>query len=284
MGKRQVGHEEDSMPKLTLQFEGRALKEFTVGIVATIGRLPDNTVSIDNPAVSNRHARIVRDGDQFVLEDLKSTNGTFVNDAPVTRHTLKNGDTVLVGKHRIVFEELPGEDLGGAADVAEPSMANMGGTVFLDTRKQKELLAQALASHEAKAEPPPAVAPPAPAPPGPVPTAKISPPTVKAMPKAPAAPAKVGVLQVLAGKADQSEYALKGQTSLIGKSDTALIRLRGWFKPKVAVAIARKGDGYVATLLGGKATINNQPLTGRQDLSEGDVLQVSGLMLEFRMK
>ena len=267
------------MPKLTLQFEGRVLKEYTVGIVATIGRLPDNTVSIDNPAVSNRHARIVRDGDQFVLEDLKSTNGTFVNEEPVSRHTLKSGDVVLVGKHRIVFEELPGEELAAAADAAEPSMANMGGTVFLDTRKQKELLAHAhaLATSEAKAEPAPA----APAE-SPLPTPKVSP--AKAAPKAPAAHAKVGVLQVLAGKTDQSEYMLKGQTSLIGKSDTALVRLKGWFKPKVAVAIARKGEGYVATLLGGRATINNQPLSGRQDLNDGDVIQVSGLTLEFRMK
>jgi pSer/pThr/pTyr-binding forkhead associated (FHA) protein len=269
------------MPKLTLQYEGRVLKEFAVGMVATIGRLPDNTVTIDNPAVSNRHARVIRDGEQFVIEDLSSTNGTFLNDVRVSKETLKTGDVVLIGKHRIVFEELPGEEITDAG-AAEPSMANMGGTVFLDTRQQKALLAQAEALKASTASPAPPAETPEVHAPGPVPTAKMS--SVKAPPKPPAAPAKVGVLTVLSGKADQSEYALKGQTSLIGKSDTAVVRLKGWFKPKIAVAVARKGEGYTATLLGGKATLNSKPLTGREDLKDGDVLQVSGLTLEFRMK
>ena len=69
----------------------------------SIGRLPDNTIVIDNPAVSARHARVYREGHQYVLEDLKSTNGTFVNDRPIARHTLLEGDIVLVGKHTLVF-------------------------------------------------------------------------------------------------------------------------------------------------------------------------------------
>jgi hypothetical protein len=89
---------------------------------------------------------------------------------------------------------------------------------------------------------------------------------------------------VLSGDTDQSEYLLRAQTSLIGKSEGALVRLKGWFKPKSAVAIARKGDTYTATQLGGKTSINGQPLSGRQDLNEGDVLSVSGLTLEFRLK
>ena len=91
------------------------------------------------------------------------------------------------------------------------------------------------------------------------------------------------MLYVLAGKTDQSEYALKAQTCLIGKSDSATVRLKGWFKPKTALAIARKGNGYTATPLGGKNLLNNQPFNGRQDLRDGDVLQVSGVTLEFRL-
>jgi hypothetical protein len=77
---------------------------------------------------------------------------------------------------------------------------------------------------------------------------------------------------------------LRAQTSLIGKSDAAVVRLKGWFKPESAAAIARKGDTYTVTHLGGKTTINGQVLTGRQDLRDGDVLLVSGLTLEFRQK
>jgi len=94
---------------------------------------------------------------------------------------------------------------------------------------------------------------------------------------------KAAVLRVLAGDADQSEYHLEAHTSLIGKADSSLVRLTGWFKPDVAVAITRNGQGYVATLLGGKTLINGQPLRGRQGLKDGDVLRVSGLALEFRV-
>jgi pSer/pThr/pTyr-binding forkhead associated (FHA) protein len=94
----------------------------------------------------------------------------------------------------------------------------------------------------------------------------------------------VGVLQVVAGRSDEVEYDLDAHTTLIGRSDDALIRLRGWFKPNVAVAIARGSDGYIVTPMGGRTLVNNEPLARRQSLKEGDVLNVSGLILEFRWR
>jgi hypothetical protein len=96
--------------------------------------------------------------------------------------------------------------------------------------------------------------------------------------------AAVGVLRVLAGRAESSQYYLESRTCLIGKSDGALVRLQGWFKPRVAVVITRDGESYMATPVQGKTRINNQPLSGRHNLKHGDVLDVSGLMLEFSMK
>lgn len=246
------------MPKLILQFEGLVLKEYAVGPVVTIGRLPDNMVIIENPAVSGHHARVVREGDQVILEDLESTNGTFVNEKHVTRHTLKPGDVVLVGKHRLVFEQT-----AAAAEpvVAEPKIKSLGDTVYLDTKKHRELLTT-LRAARAEAEKATGARPGA---------------------RMPVARGKAGVLRVLAGRAAQSEYSLDAHTSVIGKSEGALVRLHGWFKPKVAVAIARSGDGYVATPLGGKTLVNSQPLSGRRDLKDGDILIVSGLTLEFRL-
>jgi pSer/pThr/pTyr-binding forkhead associated (FHA) protein len=58
---------------------------------------------VDNPAVSGHHARIFRDDEDVILEDLSSTNGTFVNGQHTTRHALRHGDVVLVGKHLLVF-------------------------------------------------------------------------------------------------------------------------------------------------------------------------------------
>ena len=244
------------MPKLTLQFEGRVLKEFAVGPGMTIGRLPDNMVVIDNPAVSGHHACVYNHGDQVVLEDLKSTNGTFVNGRHVTRHTLQSGDAVLVGKHTLVFERA----VSAQPVAAEPVLSGLGDTMYLDTKQHRSLLATL---RNARAEADRAA--------GVWPTVSV-----------PAAPSPAGVLRVVAGPAERPEYALDAQTSLIGKSDNALVRLRGWFKPGVAVAIARSAEGYVATPLGGKTTINGQALRERHDLQDGDVLCVSGLTLEFR--
>jgi len=245
------------MSKLTLQYEGIALKEYAVGAGITIGRLPDNAVMIDNPAVSGHHARVFHEGNRVILEDLRSTNGTFVNGRPVTRHVLQHGDEVLVGKHQIVFDQNAAEP-----QTAGAPMQSLGDTVYLDTKQHRALRAT-LESARADAAKPVAARP--------------------AM-ASPSGPRRIGVLRVIAGSAEQDEYSLDGQTSIIGRSNTALIRLRGWFKPSVAVAIAKNGPGYVATAMGGKPLINQEPLEGRHVLQEGDLLVVSGLVLEFAWK
>src|SRR5687768_4275971 len=127
------------MASLVLQFEDRVLKEYSAGAMVTIGRLPDNTVVIDHSAVSGHHACIFRDGEHFVVEDLQSTNGTFVNEQRVTRHTLQQGDVVVVGRHRLLFDQLKS---GETAEALEPTLvaANQGDTVFLDARKHRALL------------------------------------------------------------------------------------------------------------------------------------------------
>ena len=245
------------MSKLTLQYEGIALKDYAVGAGVTIGRLPDNVVLIDNPAVSGHHARVFHEGNRVILEDLRSTNGTFVNGRPVTRHVLQHGDEVLVGKHQIVFDQNAAEPQAAGAP-----MQSLGDTVYLDTKQHRALRAT-LESARADAAKPVAARPPM---------------------ASPSGPRRIGVLRVIAGSAEQDEYSLDGQTSIIGRSNTALIRLRGWFKPSVAVAIAKNGPGYVATAMGGKPLINQEPLEGRHALQEGDMLVVSGLVLEFAWK
>jgi pSer/pThr/pTyr-binding forkhead associated (FHA) protein len=245
------------MSKLTLQYEGIALKEYAVGAGVTIGRLPDNAVMIDNPAVSGHHARVFYEGNRVILEDLRSTNGTFVNGRPVTRHVLQHGDEVLVGKHQIVFDQNAAEN----PPAATGPMQGLGDTVYLDTKQHRQLRATLESARADAAKP-----------------------VARAVVATPSAPRRVGVLRVIAGSADQDEYSLDGHTSLIGRSNTALVRLRGWFKPSIAVAIAKHGSGYVATAMGGKPLVNQTPLEGRYNLQEGDMLTVSGLVLEFAWK
>lgn len=266
------------MARLILKYEERVLKEVPVGAqVVKIGRVPDNTVLIDNPAVSSHHARIFRDADNFILEDLQSTNGTQVNGHLVSRHTLKNGDVIGIGKHTLQFLRADKEDVAAAEagpSAEEPVLPELGGTVFLDTKAQRDLMAKITAQAAEQKPAAPGSAPAEPAAPIPKAAAMVQ----------PAAAARVGVLTVLAGKAEQPEYRLEAATSIVGKSDTALIKLKGWFKPKVAATITRKGETYVITPLGGSAQVNKQPLKDRYELKDDDVLEISGLTLQFSLK
>ena len=260
------------MPKFILQFEDRVLNECVIGPHGvTIGRLPNNHIVIDNPAISGVHARVVRDGPRCILEDLQSTNGTFVNEKAVTRHELRSGDVVLIGKHTLLFDGRASEE-PVEETVTEP-VPELGGTMVLDTKAHREMLAKIEAEARAKKAAAAAIAP------GPAEAASPPPPPPPA-----AAPPRTGVLRVLSGRSDQTEYSLDAHTSIIGKSETALVRLKGWFKPKVAVAIARKGESYSATPMGGKVTVNGETLSARRDLKEGDVIGVSGLMLHFHLQ
>jgi hypothetical protein len=68
------------------------------------GRMPENDLVIADPNVSRHHAEIRPIGQSFVLVDLGSTNGTKVNGAPVSQHTLKAGDTITIGATTVRFE------------------------------------------------------------------------------------------------------------------------------------------------------------------------------------
>jgi len=247
------------MPKLILRFDDRELTECAVGVhPVSIGRLPDNLLVIDNPAVSGRHARVYKEGNHYVLEDLKSTNGTFVNDKPVARHTLLEGDVIVVGKHNLVFTLKGGEQTEDHKQ--EEALPEIGGTMFLDTEKQKNLLSGLDRGRPSQVYD--AVVP------------KTAIPTAQG---------RIGTIKVVAGNTGQSEYVLAAVTTMIGKADTAQIRLKGWFKPQVAAAIARKGEGFTITPMGGKVSVNGEKVSGRRELISGDMIEVGGLTLEFTL-
>lgn len=74
--------------------------------VITIGRLPENTISIANMGVSRRHVKIEEDTDHtYLLTDLNSLNGTFVNGKRIKKVTLHDGDKISIGKYTIVYRE-----------------------------------------------------------------------------------------------------------------------------------------------------------------------------------
>ena len=71
--------------------------------ITTIGRHPDSDIFLDDVTVSRRHAEIVQQPDGFVVRDVGSLNGTYLNRERIEEATMPNGDEVQIGKFRLVF-------------------------------------------------------------------------------------------------------------------------------------------------------------------------------------
>ena len=92
------------MAKLVLSMNGVVQGEYELNQERlTIGRKPDNDIPIDNLAVSGKHALIITILDDSFLEDLGSTNGSYVNGKLVKKHALKDGDVIAIGKHELKY-------------------------------------------------------------------------------------------------------------------------------------------------------------------------------------
>ena len=244
------------MAKLILRFEAAVLKEIPLEKSAvSIGRLPGNDIVIDNLAVSGYHARLSIDQDQYTLEDLSSLNGTFLNNQRVRRSSLKDGDEIVIGKHTLVFRDEGGISARVVTTESEPvHKPVLGTTVNLDTKKRRELLAQAtsLTTGEASA-------------------------STKDL---------LGSLVVLKGKTDQREYILTSKLCVIGKSDMASVRLKGWFAPRVAAIINRREGRYDIAPPGkaGATRINSDVLSSPRELRGGDIIQIGRVTMQFNFR
>ncbi|MGE0098871.1 MAG: FHA domain-containing protein [Hydrogenophaga sp.] len=112
------------MPKMIVSIDGVVIKEVQLTKDrTTLGRRPYNDIVIDNLAVSGEHAVMQMSGSDVFLEDLNSTNGTYVNGKAIKKQQLQNGDTVEIGKYKIKFAH------EGASDSYEKTMVINAGAV-----------------------------------------------------------------------------------------------------------------------------------------------------------
>jgi pSer/pThr/pTyr-binding forkhead associated (FHA) protein len=108
------------MARLVLSLDGQVLAEYNMSKERyTVGRLPDNDIRIDNAAVSGHHALIINILNDSFLEDLNSTNGTYVNGKIIKKHALQHGDVLTVGHHSLRFVESESDE---PADEFEKTM------------------------------------------------------------------------------------------------------------------------------------------------------------------
>ncbi|MDP2263202.1 MAG: FHA domain-containing protein [Hydrogenophaga sp.] len=112
------------MPKMIVSIDGVVIKEVQLTKDrTTLGRRPYNDIVIDNLAVSGEHAVMQMSGADVFLEDLNSTNGTYVNGKAIKKQQLQNGDTVEIGKYKIKFAH------DGAPESYEKTMVINSGAV-----------------------------------------------------------------------------------------------------------------------------------------------------------
>ncbi len=112
------------MPKMIVSIDGVVIKEVQLTKDrTTLGRRPYNDIVIDNLAVSGEHAVMQMSGMDVFLEDLNSTNGTYVNGKAIKKQQLQNGDAVEIGKYKIKFV------LEGASETYEKTTVINAGSV-----------------------------------------------------------------------------------------------------------------------------------------------------------
>lgn len=120
------------MSKVILMYNKKVLDQVELQQGDTkIGRRPGSDIVVDNMAVSGEHANIFTIGDDSFIQDLGSTNGTFVNNKRVTKHHLKHGDVITIGKHTLSYvnegQTKPVEDFAKTVIISPPSGGESAG-------------------------------------------------------------------------------------------------------------------------------------------------------------
>ena len=247
------------MARLVLSLDGQVMAEYNMNKERyTIGRLPDNDIRIDNAAVSGHHSLIINILNDSFLEDLNSTNGTYVNGKLIKKHALQHGDVITVGHHQLRFvEDDEQQDEFEKTMVIQPS-----------ARPVEKLRTAVNQSQAIDGEPAPAAAAAAAA-------SAVASQAGKARVGADAPALKKAKLQVLSG-------AFAGRELEITKALTTLGR------PGVQVAaITRRGEGYyIVHVDSGKADdfplVNGSPIGAQATkLSDNDVIQLAGVKMGF---
>ncbi len=282
------------MARLILSLDNQVLAEYNMTKERyTIGRLPDNDVRIDNPAVSGHHSLIINILNDSFLEDLNSTNGTYVNGKLIKKHALQHGDVITIGHHQLRFsdQEAPQQEQDefektmviptgqqSAAQLAKAEAAADQAVAAAVTASPADAVREDVAA-AVKLDPEDAAAledkkPPAPPKQDMAETVSSATATGIDLERAPSA-LPLAKLQVLSG-------AFAGRELELTKALTTLGR------PGVQVAaITRRAEGYyIVHVESGKEgdfpLVNGKPI-GQQarKLQDNDVVQLAGVKMGF---
>ncbi len=235
---------------ITTSSTGEKTEFELVNETTTIGRKPSNDIPIDNLSVSGRHAQVITILEDSFLEDLGSTNGTYVNGKLVKKHALENGDNITLGKYQIAYQNSSG---GGEQDfeqtmIIRPGAAGMpeeAGGREIDKSVQK--ISAAIASEAA---------------------------STAASPMA----HREACLQLLSGANAGKELILTKALTTIGQPGVQV------------AAITRRPQGFFLIHVDGGPTnsvakVGGSPIgSNAHELKSHDIIEVAGVKMEFYLK
>jgi pSer/pThr/pTyr-binding forkhead associated (FHA) protein len=256
------------MARLILSLDGQTLAEYNMTKERyTVGRLPDNDIRIDNAAVSGHHSLLINILNDSFLEDLNSTNGTYVNGKLIKKHALQHGDVITVGHHQLRYVDDQAQQ--APEDEFEKTM------VIQPSGQMEKQVAQAARAADAAASaaaaeaprPMPAEAPRLRRPFAPTSTQEVDESAAPVLPLA--------KLQVLSGTFAGRELELVKTLTTLGR-------------PGVQVAaITRRADGYyIVHVESGKTEgfphVNGMAIGAQaRKLQDNDVIQLAGVKMGF---
>jgi pSer/pThr/pTyr-binding forkhead associated (FHA) protein len=260
------------MARLILSLDGQTLAEYNMTKERyTVGRLPDNDIRIDNAAVSGHHSLLINILNDSFLEDLNSTNGTYVNGKLIKKHALQHGDVITVGHHQLRYvddqaQQAPEDEFEKTMVISQPS-AQMEKQVAQAARAAEAAAASAAAAMEAPRPKPVAEAPKPRRPFSPTTTQEVDEDAVPVLPLA--------KLQVLSGTFAGRELELVKTLTTLGR-------------PGVQVAaITRRAEGYYIVHVESGKTDGFPMVNGMQigaqarKLQDNDVIQLAGVKMGF---
>jgi hypothetical protein len=229
--------------KLILSLNNSVLGEFSLDKERIIlGRKAENDIQVDNLAVSGQHAAIITILNDSFLEDLDSTNGTYVNGKLVKKHALKNSDVITIGKHELKYvnDEASDED-----DEFEKTM----------------IIRPGMAGHAAAAAKAQEHAP----------VARAAAATPGAVAPAADANLPLGKIQVLSGPGAGKELELKKALITLGRPGV-----------QVAVITRRPQGYFITHVEGTHPVINGESIGAQaRPLKDHDVVELAGVKMEF---
>jgi pSer/pThr/pTyr-binding forkhead associated (FHA) protein len=262
------------MPTLTLKFKNKSLGEYPLpeGGSLTIGRRKTNDVVIEDPAVSGHHAKIDSLGERFVLIDLQSKNGSFVNEQLIHSHWLKHEDLITIGGHALIFSYPEKKQMRQAADTDE-----FDETLAMNTTQRRRMMIKSNPTKSInvvrfwdKSQ-----------------NRGVVRENVPPVPKPHRQSKKIqpgGVLKYLAGGSGQINLTRKITT--IGKDTTSDIVVKGLLMNPTSVTISKKPAGFYLNYIGGlpKPRINDQPVKKTTILNDLDIIEIGSTRLQFSIE